>query len=878
MSPGPGGMRLRRLSGLSRYSRHQQLREFLRPGSGAASREESQPRARLRCCSRRRLFLHLPRDNRLLSFEPSPARGPAPRPLDRSFPGPEQLLDVLELERPGPGSGESGSSTAALITQRGRTELWNYREAVGWQLLQAAELCSSPQARLLSAAWDGHSISWCEERPQPSAPLQHCICSRSLGPGLTLGPVRTLMHNSPAYRLYAAGEAVYLLPSIRPYPSNCPIPSNNPSNCPFPSNSSIHSNNPSNCPIPSNSSIHSNNPSNCPSPSNCHIPTNCSMHNLVKFILIWSPQEDTLTVTCLARGPLSTRRLLYEDSDFTRLVADVAGILPSLPLLEIRAVSPCPTGLLVAESSGEVSLIQNDGTVRLLCHLSQSPAAEGSMMMELCGTTLACTLGRTLQHFDTETGRLVEEATLEVQPLALIPYWETGEIQLLVEDGIYSLGIHPGNSNIKLGFCSGSSQVQEMLEQLVLEEACKYYQKRSLSRSRLTVQKLKSEAMFQAPLTLCSILQNEFYLRKTGHYNQQTYIKLHNIMAGEIQSYVNLEEAKSCLVNGSEIEVAAYVEEITEQEIQRLLHCQLDREALVYLNSIFNTFPREAWKAVKRTLHLHQNSEGSFSARATADLWRVILSPGLPPDQSPTANGAVPVFELICRLLYQFHPKWLPMFIELTQQHLATFRNYGNSESLENIPLYKRALSVIPSACTGGAGDPTETIIELLLCSKRPNAIIQAVRLLIERGMWQRAVQATSRFSQQGPLLKKELFAAMLVQVSQHRALDPYLEEIWELCPEDTTAADILDVVLGSVPSSCESRPYSSDGNQLTVGLLRPLLTKVLTQGEDRQWMGMAEGPKTLVFPPPTPPRQKKAADQPNPLNIEPSMEANKML
>ncbi|XP_048406938.1 BLOC-2 complex member HPS6 [Stegostoma tigrinum] len=862
MPPGPGGMRFRRLSGLSRYSRHQQLREFLRPGPGAASREESQPqpRARLRCCSRRRLFLHLPRDNRLLSFEPSPARGPAPRPLDRSFPGPEQLLDVLELERPGPGSGEperSGSSTAALITQRGRTELWSYREAEGWQLLQAAELCSSPQARLLSAAWDGHSISWCEERPQPSAPLRHLVCSRSLRPGPTMGAVRTLMHNGPAYRLHAAGEAVYLLPSIRPYPSNSPVPSNNPSNCPIPSNSSTPSN-----------------------PSNCHIPSNCTMHNLSKFILIWSPQEDTLTITCLARGPLSTRRLLHEDSDFTRLVANVAGILPSLPLLEIRAVSPCPTGLLVAESSGEVSLIQNDGTVRLLCHLSQSPAADGSMMMELCGTSLACTLGKTLQHFDTETGRLVEEATLEVQPLALIPYWETGEIQLLAEDGIYSLGIHPSNSNIKLGFCSGSSQVLEMLEQLVLEEACKYYQKRSLSRSRLTVQKLKSEAVFQAPLTLCSILQNEFYLRKTGHYNQQAYIKLHSVMAGEIQSYVNLEEAKSCLVNGSEIEVAAYVEEITEQEIQRLLHCQLDREALVYLNSIFNMFPREAWKAVKRTLHLHQNSEGSFSARATADLWRVILSPGVPPDQSPTANGAVPVFELICRLLYQFHPKWLPMFIELTQQHLATFRNYGNSDSLENIPLYKRALSVIPSPCSGGTGDPTETIIELLLCSKRPNAIIQAVRLLIERGMWQRAVEATSRFSRQGPLLKKELFAAMLVQVSQHRALDPYLEEIWELCPEDTTTADILDIVLGSVPSTCESGPYSSDGNQLTVGLLRPLLTKVLTQNEDQQWIGigMAEGAKTLVFPPPTPPRQKKAADQPNTLNIEPSMEANKIL
>ncbi|XP_067909271.1 BLOC-2 complex member HPS6 [Heterodontus francisci] len=1003
-SPSPSP--LRRLSDLSLYSRHQQLRELLRPDPGPGAHSP----ARLHCCSRRRLYLYLPRERRLLSFDRSPARGPAPAPLDRSFPGTERLLEVLELwERPrleGPATPGLGlGPAAALITQRGKAEFWSCREAGGWQLLQAAELCSSPRARVLSAAWDGRFITWCEERPPASgraASQQHCVCSRSLDPGhsgLALGPVRILMHNSPAYRVLAAGEAVYLVPGNDPSncpmpsnspsncpmpsnspsnypmpsnspsncpmpsnspsncpmpgnspsncpmpsnsPSNCPMPGNSPSNCPMPSNSPSNypmpSNSPSNCPMPSNSPSNcpmpgnspsncpmpSNNPGNCPmpsnSPSNCPMPSNspsncpmpgnnpsncpmpgnspsncplpgnspmpsnspssCPMSNLAKFILVWGPREDTLTISSLARGPLDTKKLLPRDSDFRRLVADAAGLLPALLPLDIRAVSPCPAGLLLALANGEVSLLLSDGTTRLLCQLSRSPLAEDSLMMELCGTTLICTLGRTLQCFDTETGRMVEETALEVQPLALLACRETGVIQLLAEDGIYALGLLPGHSDTTSGIRWGKSQPREVLEQLVLEEACKYYQKRSLSSSRLTVEKLKSEAMFQAPLALCSILQNHLNLRKTGYCNQQTYTKLHNIMAGEVQGYVNLEEAKSCIINGSENEVTTYVEEITEQEIRRLLHCQLDREALVYLNSIFNMFPREAWKAVKRTLHLHQNSDGLLSARATADMWRVILSPGLPSDQQVTTNGVVAVFELICRLLYQFHPKWLPKFVELTQQHLATCRNYGSSEGPENAPLYKRAMSVIPPARSGGTGDAMETAIELLLCSKRPNAIIQAVRILIERRMWQRAVEATQRFSQQGPLLKKELFATMLVQISQHRALDPYLEEIWELCPEDATTADVLDIVLRSVPSlSCEPEPYTSDGRQLTIGPLRSLLAKVLRRGEDRRSADMTEGLKTLVFPPPTPPRQKKVAAQSDPLNSEPSAEANEPL
>ncbi|XP_067858097.1 BLOC-2 complex member HPS6 [Heptranchias perlo] len=826
---------LRRVSDLSHYSRHQQLREILRPEPGA---EAGLSRARVRCSpDLRHLYLYLPRERRLLSFDPLPGRGPAPAPLDKRFLSPERLLEVLELgERPGPGTptpaSAPGPTLTALITDRGRAEFWSYREAGGWELLQAAELCNSPRARVVSAAWDGRSITWCEERPPSeghpaaAAAAQHCVCCRSLTPGVGgvgLGGVRILLHNSPAYRVVAAGEAVYLIPRPGPGPP---------------------------------------------------------VGNLTKFILVWGPLDDTLTLTGPARGPLGTRRLRPGDSDFRRLVLDAAGLLAALRPLDVRAASPSPAGLLLAAAPGEVSLVGSDGSVRLLCRLSQCPPAEG-LTMELSGRALACALGRTLRLFDSGTGRVVEEASLEARPLALAARREPGQVELVTEDGVYALGLGPGPR--------GAGWPEEMLERLVLEEACKYYQKRSLSSSRLTVERLKTEATFQAPLALCSILQNHLHLSKSGRLNQETSTKLRNIMAGEMQGYASLEEAKSRIVNASESEFSTHVEDITEQEITRLLRSHLDREGLVYLNSIFNTFPREAWKAVKKTLHLQARSDGLLSARATADLWRVVLSPALPPDQQVTGNGAVAVFELICRLLYRFRPEWLPEFVKLTQQHLAASRSYGAAEGPENVPLYKRALSVLPPALNGRAacpGNPTEMAIELLLCSERPNAIIQAVRILIDLRMWQRVLEAAKTFSRQGPLLKKELFAAMLVEISRHRALDPYLREIWELCPEEATAADILEAALGAVPvpaSACEPGPYPSDGSQLTVGLLRPLLAKVLLRGEDQRSAETAAGSKTLVFPPPTPPRQKKAANlsetrTSDPLNPEPSTETDEPL
>lgn len=246
----------------------------------------------------------------------------------------------------------------------------------------------------------------------------------------------------------------------------------------------------------------------------------------------------------------------------------------------------------------------------------------------------------------------------------------------------------------------------------------------------------------------------------------------------------------------------------------------------------------------------------------------------------PTANFAhcngqqkhtavnLPVFELLCHSIFKFQPSWLPRFLELAQQQAGSSSSsswtFGVKESSESVPLYKRALTVLPCK-----GTYQHLEVELLLCSERPNAIMQALRILIEQGQWERVTQVAERFCRQSPLLNKEIFSTLLCEVSQHRDLDPYLDLLWTLCPEDMTVTSILNTVLKNIPGSTQnSGPFEAQGSQVTIGLLKPLLQKVL-QRESKPNQRYADILQSPTIPPLTPPRQPKGLFRNTDLNAE---------
>lgn len=720
------------------------------------------------------------------------------------------IVDVIYIPQSKP---DDAASVLGVIFENGKVEFWKFLESrSGWHLLQTVDLCNSPRAKVVSVSMCQNFIIWCEERPPSEnsssvcSNFRFCICKKTVEVnegGVSLGNVKIALHNNPRYTTISSGDLVYLLPDMR-----------------------------------ENSSL-----------------------GVSKVFIVWSPEHDTFKVHSACSCTLM--KSSSKESDFKRLVTDFIGLLPTLNPPDICGFSPTGCGdLLLLLSTGWVCIMKRDGCLRNIYKLPDNClSASGTQnSLNMYSEVLALTIGRTLFLIDTKCGLELERISLKTEGLLFVNSLDSHSPQMLSETGLFVV------MQTQKPSPTHSEDSSALLVEAVFEEACKYYQQRSLSSTQLTVEKLKKGGMFQAPISLAAILRD--YLSnqktKTGEKHSSGQERLMSSLESELRSLVLLEDIKTSMVKASEKDLENYCETLVQQEICRLLGGELERENLQYLNSIFQLFPTYSWHAVQAVLHLRCNGEGSLSSKAPAELWKIILSPVQPTANFAHCNGQqkhttvnLPVFELLCHSIFKFQPSWLPRFLELAQQQMGTTStsswSYGAKESSESLPLYKRALTVLPCK-----GSNQHLEVELLLCSERPKAIMQALRILIEQSQWERVTQVAERFCRKSPLLNKEIFSALLCEVSQHRDLDPYLDLLWTLCPEDMTVTSILNIVLKNLPDSKQNAgPFEAHGSQVTIGLLKPLLRKVL-QRETKPSHRYADILHSPTVPPLTPPRQPK--------------------
>uniref|UniRef100_A0A8C2U8V3 HPS6 biosis of lysosomal organelles complex 2 subunit 3 n=1 Tax=Coturnix japonica TaxID=93934 RepID=A0A8C2U8V3_COTJA len=680
--------------------------------------------------------------------------------LDRSWQPPQPALAGLVFPQ---SPAVPGRWALGIVWEHGHTELWRFVPAAGWQLLHTVELCQGARARVVSVCSQAASLVWCEERPPLDAHVdlskcafRFCVCARTL----------------------ELGEQGVRLGPVRIVLHNCP---------------EYHV---------------------LASPQHVFlVPASGSFATTSKLLLIWHPEHTKLTITAPSAGFVHSKVLHSgSESDFRKLLLGSVGLLSALAPLDIHTCAVSSSGaLLLVSRKGAVNVLETDGTQRHIFDLETGPLGQGDAIeLKTYGSTLACVVAGVLYLVNQNNGRVIEKKVLSMKEVHFLESpGEENSIQFLTPTGIYSVGF-PNPED--------GGRTEPCLVDMVFEEACRYYQRRSLSSSKLTVEKLKKGGVFQAPVALTAILQ---------HSLQDTYTMLLSTISLELQSYLSLELLKTCMVSASESEVESYCEELVEQEVSRVLHSDMDKDNLAYLNSVFTSFPRAAWKATRSCLQLQQNGDGLLVARATPEVWKKVL--GGPQQEEVGQNGVVPLFELICASFLRFKPKWLPSFVELTQQYVSISWPYSSKEGPEGrVPLYKRALGVLAKKNKHSEVDD-ELELELLLCSKRPKAVLQALHLLIRLKQWQRVVEVAEKFSKLSPLLNKEIFTTLLAEFAQHRELDPYLDKLWPLCPAELSTSDILTVVLQHLPCSQQDPvPFSSEGNQLTVGLLKPLLQRVM--------------------------------------------------
>lgn len=805
--------------------------------------------------------------------------------LDLCFPRTVPVVDICYLDHYTNNNCSRETAVAAVIYENGKAEFWIFQESkAGWRLLQTSDLCNSPQARVVSVCVCSSFIIWCEERPVSSEgstrdKLRYCVCRRDFEVeegAVILAGVKIILHSNPRFAVISSGDYVHLLPDPRVKPLSC----------------------------------------------------------IFNFFLTWSPHHDSFAVGAVCKNT-PIKKLSAKESDFRKLITDCLGYLSALEPPEIYSVSPTGCGgLLLLLSTGWLCLLQKDGTMRKVYKLPENGLVQHGTHTNLCVyvNVVALVIGQNLHLIELSCGRELQKIVLKRDGLLYVNQTERHTPHLLSQTGLFvvedrktdsadcSLKTNPPGFGAAEGVHPGA-----LLIEAVFEEACKYYQQRSLSSTQLTVDTLKKGGRFQAPLSLASILRSFLCtgLKKKGAELLQNgggefvaaQDKLMASLEGELKALVSLEELKGSLVRGGPKEVEAVCETLMEKEVTRLLSAsELDKEALLYLNSIFSIFPLQAWRAAQAALQLHRNGEGSLSSRAPPDVWKTVLShaqssssaasqflpngqpkhnhslkgghsyKGKPTPSSPPA--VLPVFELLCQSVLRFQPTWLPRFIELAQQQqgsaglglglASSSWSFSGGRGVEggenNVPLYKRALCVL-AGINQDRDQHLDLEVELLLVGRRPNAILQALRILMSEGQWERVTQVAQRFCKQSPLLNKEIFTTLLCEVAQHRDLDPYLDLLWTLCPEDFTVTTILNLVLKSLPSpdtsthpstfsmphisSSPSPPFADphSSSQLTIGLLKPLLRKVL-QSETKPSQRYVDILQSPSYPPPALPRQ----------------------
>ncbi|XP_036919978.1 Hermansky-Pudlak syndrome 6 protein [Sturnira hondurensis] len=680
-----------------------------------------------------------------------------------------------------------------LVWESGLAEVWGAGVGPGWRLLQSTELCTGGASRVVAVAAPRGRLVWCEERhadaegplQQPSAAFSHYLCVRTLEPsgeaGTNLGRTHILLHHCPSFRLLASRKDLFLVPTATTWPG------------------------------------------------------------VNHILLIWSPGKGKLMVTA------PSLHLSYSKSlnpgrgdtwDFRTLLRGLPGLLSPRQPLTVHTWAPTPQGLLLLDPGGTVSLMQSHGGTRTVGTLQEAPGGlTGSAALGTFHGTLACVLGSTLELLDMGSGQLLERKVLSTDRVHLLEPPAPGtedEEKMETRGGLRLLSA--------LGLFQVGWEAPQGLElpsagDLVFEEACEYYQRRSLRGAQLTPEELRHSSVFRAPQALASILQ--------GHVSPSTLL---TTLRAELRDYRGLEQLKAQLVAGDD-EEAGWTE-LAEQEVARLLRTELMGDQLAQLNTIFQALPTAAWGAILRALQLQPDGNGRLRSQAPPDVWKKVLVGTAVGKELP--NGVLPLFELLCQCLCQLEPRWLPPFVELAQQQGGPGWGAGGP----GLPLYRRALAVL-----GEEGSRPEALeLELLLGSGRPKAVLQAVGQLVQKEQWERALEAGLALGPSSPLLRSEIFKLLLAEFARHRRLDAHLPLLCRLCPPELAPAELLLLLRTHLPDELKPpTPFPEPGAEppLTVGLVRALLEQAGAQGQPT-------GPVLSLYedilwdsgtPPPAPPR-----------------------
>ncbi|XP_066279672.1 uncharacterized protein [Branchiostoma lanceolatum] len=522
--------------------------------------------------------------------------------------------------------------------------------------------------------------------------------------------------------------------------------------------------------------------------------------------------------------------------------------------------------LLLILQNGDVKSLSKKGSLQHKCHIVQWAAVFNSVVPSDCQWfvytfVIGCVApdGRVFL-FHTETGTLVQGIQQFSEPdfegstflwvgsgqLPSVGFWS-------VRHGVWELCMSGTDTAIVRPVLNPGEHVRLMTglnqtscaAQLTLEEAVKYYKDRSIHGENIDVESLMKNTRLQSPALLVALLHS--HSRQASDQIEREHLaQLSNFYHGSgpmtriqeslhplLNQFWNLETKWRSLVEAHGRTEQEKQERTIQSELRMLLKSEenISPASMAQLEVLALKFPREFVRTILHDLQVTDVSETSHLKTDQTTLWPTVLS-------TERTSCNMPVFELICRLLYKEQPSQLLAFVQKATYVKDDIK--GSSALSRSSSLYDRALCCLhvpENSCTNMG--IVLAYCELITSTSNKDAALEALRLLLRFNRLKEAVSLVSRNSDESKQ-HSALFHTLLTNILESDSLQCVDQSIWDLVPKKFGADQLLSLLREHLPARRRNsgkgvrlRVLCSSPNDTSLSVLKGVLLSTSLEHDD---------------------------------------------
>ncbi|KAK3089939.1 hypothetical protein FSP39_007798 [Pinctada imbricata] len=531
---------------------------------------------------------------------------------------------------------------------------------------------------------------------------------------------------------------------------------------------------------------------------------------LVSMVILWQPSSTSVTV-CMGPYRTEVKELVTSQAiDFVNIALKCFGLTSKMK------DKPITKRIVYNTPKMELCTIEEGGTVRVYSRQKEEKmmCVEVEDVHDISETEhwfyhkeyLGCAIGTSIKIYSIKSGELIQEIQTE----------DGSEIQGVCTPclGFLLVGYITNNSIHILQLSKKNNKVD--MESMIKTEE---FQTSAIHLAYL--EQLKSVS----PST--KVTEEITHLREVWNSGKTPICtKLAEIINPYLEEYWQLDKLQQNVLLGK-----------LQQSLIPTSECGIEEEVLRVLSpdTSMTMSGRQAWLLVLSYMYPQKvltilESQMDFDTEdiSTSQIqrWQCILAS----DQAPSpvsSDVAVPVFEHICRLLYQINPAKLLHFVKISQ--MINDQKVGVSAFIRKrqaIQYYDRALTSIQDLHDQYVSKEAVTAyVELLLKSERNNCEVMAVQYYLRNEQWRLAIDLLAE-NVHNKELHSKLFNIILGSLNEGKVLSEFAEEIFQLMPDENFLSNVSSLI--GDKESAHTSAFCQSSTDIPLSAIRPILIQKL--------------------------------------------------